>query len=79
MTNSLHDLVVLSDSVSLYMGDCRDILPALGMVDAVVTDPPYLTNETGVPIVGGGVAESAIRNGLTCGTARRLPFRRRNC
>ena len=41
MTNSLHDLVVLSDSVSLYRGDCRDILPTLGRVDAVVTDPPY--------------------------------------
>ena len=39
--NSLHSLVVLSDSVSLYCGDCRDILPTLGKVDAVVTDPPY--------------------------------------
>jgi site-specific DNA-methyltransferase (adenine-specific) len=26
---------------TLYLGDCRDILPALGKVDAVVTDPPY--------------------------------------
>lgn len=25
----------------LYQGDCRDILPTLGGVDAVVTDPPY--------------------------------------
>lgn len=25
----------------LYLGDCRDILPTLGKVDAVVTDPPY--------------------------------------
>jgi len=25
----------------LYLGDCRDILPTLGNVDAVVTDPPY--------------------------------------
>jgi DNA modification methylase len=25
----------------LYLGDCRDILPPLGRVDAVVTDPPY--------------------------------------
>jgi site-specific DNA-methyltransferase (adenine-specific)/modification methylase len=25
----------------LYLGDCREILPTLGMVDAVVTDPPY--------------------------------------
>lgn len=26
---------------TLYLGDCRDILPTLGMVDSVVTDPPY--------------------------------------
>jgi site-specific DNA-methyltransferase (adenine-specific) len=26
---------------TLYCGDCRDILPTLGTVDAVVTDPPY--------------------------------------
>lgn len=26
---------------TLYLGDCRDILPTLGEVDAVVTDPPY--------------------------------------
>lgn len=38
---TLHELVVLSDSVSIYRGDCRDILPTLGKVDAVVTDPPY--------------------------------------
>jgi DNA modification methylase len=25
----------------LYLGDCRDVLPMLGPVDAVVTDPPY--------------------------------------
>ena len=25
----------------LLLGDCRDILPTLGRVDAVVTDPPY--------------------------------------
>jgi site-specific DNA-methyltransferase (adenine-specific) len=25
----------------LALGDCRDILPTLGRVDAVVTDPPY--------------------------------------
>lgn len=27
--------------VDLYCGDCREILPALPSVDAVVTDPPY--------------------------------------
>lgn len=26
---------------TLYLGDCREILPTLGRVDAVVTDPPY--------------------------------------
>lgn len=26
---------------TLYLGDCREVLPALGVVDAVITDPPY--------------------------------------
>ena len=29
---------------TLYLGDCREILPTLGKVDAVVTDPPYGMN-----------------------------------
>jgi site-specific DNA-methyltransferase (adenine-specific)/modification methylase len=28
-------------AATLYLGDCRDVLPTLGPVDAVVTDPPY--------------------------------------
>jgi site-specific DNA-methyltransferase (adenine-specific) len=28
-------------NATLYLGDCVDILPTLGKVDAVVTDPPY--------------------------------------
>ena len=31
---------VIGDA-TLYLGDCREILPGLGKVDAVVTDPPY--------------------------------------
>lgn len=31
----------IADGVTLYLGDCREILPTLGSVDAVVTDPPY--------------------------------------
>lgn len=31
----------LSESVTVYCGDCREILQILGRVDAVVTDPPY--------------------------------------
>ncbi len=26
---------------TLYLGDCLDIMPTLGKVDAVITDPPY--------------------------------------
>ena len=33
---------------TLYLGDCRDILPTLPKVDAVVTDPPY-----GIDMAGG--------------------------
>ena len=28
-------------NATLYLGDCKDILPELGLIDAVVTDPPY--------------------------------------
>lgn len=31
----------LAEGVTLYCGDCREVLPTLGRVDAVVTDPPY--------------------------------------
>jgi len=32
----------------LYLGDCRDVLPTLSGIDAVVTDPPYgITFESG--------------------------------
>jgi site-specific DNA-methyltransferase (adenine-specific) len=31
---------VIGDA-TLYLGDCREVLPGLGRVDAVVTDPPY--------------------------------------
>lgn len=34
--------VILADGrATLYLGDCREILPTLGKIDAVVTDPPY--------------------------------------
>ena len=32
---------VIIGNATLYLGDCRDILPTLGKVDAIVTDPPY--------------------------------------
>src|ERR1041385_6880681 len=47
----------LSDSVTLYLGDCREILPPLGKVHAVVTDPPY------------GIGEAAGKNASRCNIA----------
>ena len=32
--------VIIGDA-ELWLGDCREIVPTLGRVDAVVTDPPY--------------------------------------
>lgn len=42
MTDPWKREVILGDGqVRLLLGDCRDVLPTLGKVDAVVTDPPY--------------------------------------
>ena len=30
-----------NESVTLYHGDCREIVPALGKFDLLLTDPPY--------------------------------------
>lgn len=46
------------DKVTVYCGDCRDVLPGISQVDAVVTDPPYGLGfmgkdwDAGVPGVG---------------------------
>ena len=34
-------------NATLYCGDCMDIMPTLGKVDAVVTDPPYELSSNG--------------------------------
>lgn len=34
----------LAEGVTLYLGDCRELLPTLGAFDAVITDPPYGIN-----------------------------------
>jgi site-specific DNA-methyltransferase (adenine-specific) len=31
----------IAEGVTLYLGDCREILPSIGPVDVVLTDPPY--------------------------------------
>lgn len=36
-----HRIERVAEGITLYLGDCREILPTLPKVDAVVTDPPY--------------------------------------
>ena len=36
---------------TLYCGDCRDILPTLGKVDAVIGDPPYSVSVAGAKVI----------------------------
>lgn len=45
---------VLAEGVELYLGDCREILPTLGKLDAVVTDPPYGIGESSAKVASRG-------------------------
>lgn len=38
----------LADNVMLFCGDCRDVIPGLKGIDAVVSDPPYGTQDISV-------------------------------
>jgi site-specific DNA-methyltransferase (adenine-specific)/modification methylase len=40
--------------ITIYHGDCREILPTLGRVDAVVTDPPYGIGENSKKVASRG-------------------------
>lgn len=41
-------------AATLYLADCREVLPTLGKVDAVVTDPPYGIGKDGQARITGG-------------------------
>ncbi|KKK61196.1 hypothetical protein LCGC14_3016740, partial [marine sediment metagenome] len=41
--------------VTIYLGDCREILPDLPKVDLVLTDPPYGIDIARIGQVGGSV------------------------
>jgi len=43
---AMRDPVTIGNA-TLYLGDCRDILPTLPKVNVVVTDPPYLLESGG--------------------------------
>lgn len=59
---------VIIGNATLYLGDCREILPTLPKVDAVITDPPYSsggnfradrTRSTADKYIGGGYTEGS--------------------
>jgi site-specific DNA-methyltransferase (adenine-specific) len=35
---------IIIGKATLYLGDCKDILPSIGRLDATITDPPYGIN-----------------------------------
>lgn len=49
-----HRVEHLAEGVTLYQGDCREVLPTLGRYDAVVTDPPYGIGKDGQKRSKGG-------------------------
>ena len=56
--------VIIGDA-TLYLGDCMDILPLIGKVDAVITDPPYSKrchsgHDSGASESKDGVARSSL-------------------
>lgn len=54
----------LAEGVTLYLGDCREILPTLPKVDAVVTDPPYgIALNTNGTRFSGGDSKSVSKRG----------------
>jgi DNA modification methylase len=62
----VREVTFLDGRVRLIEGDCREILPTLGKVDAVVTDPPY-------PDIDKGFAQTPI-DCLEAMAARQLVF-----
>lgn len=59
----------------LILGDCREVLPTLGPVDAVITDPPYgIALDTNNLRFSGGKVESARKRGKRQGPAGGKPI-----
>ena len=56
--------VVQIGNATLYLGDCMDVLPTLGNVDAMIVDPPYgILNITDGNCSGQVVRKSARQQG----------------
>lgn len=52
-----------NDGVTIYLGDCRDILPDLPSADLILTDPPYEMKE---PPFGAMASRLSRRGSIYC-------------
>lgn len=66
-------------NATLYLGDCMEVLPMLGKVDAVITDPPYGINANKQTLgkgkkefERGGDWDESVPNLAACASAGRL-------
>ena len=57
----------LAEGVTLYCGDCREILPTIGKVDSLITDPPYEIAASGGGIGGRRKYMTDIRGHIDAG------------
>lgn len=55
---------IIADGVTLFCGDCREILPKLGRLDAIVSDPPYGINAK-LGMGGGQKGDGGMWKGVT--------------
>ena len=63
------------DGITIYHGDCRDILPTLPPVDLVLTDPPYgIGVDTDNSRFSGGTAGNMAKRGNGIGSANGQPI-----
>ena len=60
------------DFVTLYHGDCREIVPTLGKFDLLLTDPPYGIGESSKKIE----SRNKYRKGLTHSSSKSLAGQR---
>src|SRR6185369_818623 len=71
----MNPVTFLAGRVQLYLGDCREILPTLGKVDALVTDPPYgIALNTDNSRFSGGHTAAVARRGNGLGPAGGQPI-----
>ena len=65
------------DHVTIYHGDCREVLPTLGPVDHVITDPPYARDiyvRLGMPNTkkGSGTPDRLLGESFTLNNGARM-------